>query len=81
MSHTLMSGEMHSKMMELVDKFMKNGATSPKNAKALEELGLPPIFTMMFQGPMGQSGLILEHEGKYYISEERLEQMRKRFGG
>jgi hypothetical protein len=48
---------------------------------ALEELGLPPMFGMMLQGPMGQSGLILEHQGKYYISQERLEQMRRRFGG
>ena len=36
---------------------------------------------MMLRGPMGQSGLILEHRGTYYISQERLEQMRRRFGG
>jgi hypothetical protein len=81
MGHGPMSGGGHGRMMEIVETFVKNGATSPESAMALEELGLPPMFGMMLQGPMGQSGLILEHQGKYYISQERLEQMRRRFGG
>jgi hypothetical protein len=70
----------HGRMMEIVEAFRKNGATSPETAKALEELGLPPMFGMMLQGPMGQSGIFVEHNGKYYISEERLKQMQERFG-
>jgi len=35
---------------------------------------------MMLQGPMGQSGIFMEHNGKYYISEERLRRMQERFG-
>ena len=81
MGHGPMSGGGHERMMEIVETFVKKGATSPETAMAPEELGLPPMFAMMLQGPMGQSGLILEHQGKYYISQERLEQMRKRFGG
>jgi ABC-type multidrug transport system ATPase subunit len=81
MGHGPMSSGGHGRMMEIVETFVKNGATSPESAMALEELGLPPMFGMMLQGPMGQSGLILEHQGKYYISQERLEQMRRRFGG
>jgi ABC-type multidrug transport system ATPase subunit len=80
MGHGPMASGGHARMMEIVDTFMKNGATSPESAMALEELGLPPMFAMMLQGPMGQSGLILEHQGRYYISQERLEQMRRRFG-
>jgi hypothetical protein len=76
-----MSGGGHGWMMEIVETFVKNGATSPESAIAPEELGLPPMFRMMLQGPMGQSGIILEHRGKYYVSQERLEQMRRHFGG
>jgi ATP-binding cassette subfamily B protein len=81
MGHGPMSGGGHARMKEIVDTFVKNGATSPESAMALEELGLSPMFAMMLQGPMGRSGLILEHEGRYYISQERLEEMRRRFGG
>ncbi len=75
-----MPGMGHGRMMEIVETFRKNGATSPETAMALEELGLPPMFGMMLQGPMGQSGIFMEHNGKYYISEERFRRMQERFG-
>jgi hypothetical protein len=75
-----MPGMGHGRMMEIVETFRKNGATSPETAIALEELGLPPMFGMMLQGPMGQSGIFMEHNGKYYISEEQLRRMQERFG-
>ncbi|MCW3990807.1 MAG: ABC transporter ATP-binding protein/permease [Candidatus Bathyarchaeota archaeon] len=81
MGHGPMSGGGHERMKEIVETFVKKGATTPETAMTPEELGLPPMFQMMLQGPMGQSGLILEHRGKYYLSQERLEQMRRRFGG
>jgi ATP-binding cassette subfamily B protein len=81
MGHSAMGGGEHARMREIVETFEKNGATSPETAMTLEELGLPPMFAMMFQGPMGQMGLILEHNGKYYVSQERLNEMRRRFGG
>jgi len=81
MGHGSMGGGGHGRMKEMVETFVKNGATSPETAMTLEELGLPPMFEMMLQGPMGQSGLILEHQGRYYVSQERLDEMRSRFGG
>jgi ATP-binding cassette subfamily B protein len=70
----------HGRIMEIIDTFKKKGATSPETAMTLEELGLPPMFGMMLQGPMGQSGIFLEHKGKYYISEDRYKWMQERFG-
>jgi len=81
MGHGPMGGGGHARMKEMVDTFVKNGATSPESAKTLEELGLPSMFAMMLQGPMGQMGLIKEHQGRYYISQERLDEMRRQFGG
>ncbi len=80
MGHGRMPGMGHGRIMEIVETFRKNGATSPETALALEELGLPPMFGMMLQGPMGQSGLFREHNGKYYLVEERFRQMQARFG-
>jgi hypothetical protein len=72
--------EMRQRMMEAVKKFTKKGATSPDTALSIEELELPPMFEMMLKGPMGQMGPLQEHDGKYYVSKERLERMRERFG-
>jgi hypothetical protein len=32
------------------------------------------------QAGLGQPGLFLEHNGRYYLSEERLRQMKERVG-
>jgi ATP-binding cassette subfamily B protein len=64
------------RMFEVVEIFKEKGATSPEKALPLENLGLPPMFRMMMQGPMGQSGLFVENNGKYYLNEERFTQMR-----
>jgi hypothetical protein len=37
------------------------------------------MFRRMMQSPMGQSGLFSEVDGKYYISEEKMNNMRPRF--
>ncbi|MEE8569806.1 MAG: ABC transporter ATP-binding protein [Candidatus Bathyarchaeia archaeon] len=60
----------------ITDVFLNNGAVSPETAKTPEELGLPPQFRAM-QGRMDKKGLFLEHDGRYYLSEERLKQMQK----
>jgi ABC-type glutathione transport system ATPase component len=69
----------HGMMMEIVAIFKKHGATSPENAMTLEALDLPPIFGMMLRGPMGQMGIFVEYNGKYYLSEERINQLRTNF--
>jgi len=71
--------DMMGKMMEIVETFREKGAASPEKALSLEELGLPPMFRMMMQSPMGQSGIFSEIDGKYYLSEERLNNIRARF--
>jgi len=72
--------DMMGRMMEIVETFRDKGATSPDTALGLKELGVPPMFEMMLQGPMGKMGPFREHQGRYYLSEERLEEMRERFG-
>jgi ATP-binding cassette subfamily B protein len=63
---------MRKRLMEIVETFKDKGATSPEKALSLENLGLPPMFRMIMQSPVGQSGIFNEINGKYYISEEKL---------
>jgi len=58
----------------MAEAFLRAGAVSPETAKTPEELGLPPQFRDM-QARMSQ-GPFIEHNGGYYVSEERLRQMR-----
>jgi ATP-binding cassette subfamily B protein len=67
----------HGRIKEIVETFRKNGATSPETAMTPEDMGLPPMFRVMLQG---QSGIFLEHNGKYYISEDGFKKMQGRFG-
>ena len=75
-----MPGRFQGRMREVVETFREKGATSPEKALSLEELGLPPMFEMMILSPMGQSSPFMEHEGKYYLSEERFKRMQERLG-
>ena len=65
------------RIMEMAEKFRNKGALSPETALSPEQLGLPPQFRMMVQMGMAESGLFLEHEGKYYLSEKRFKQMQE----
>jgi DNA-binding PadR family transcriptional regulator len=60
---------------EIIDKFRAKGATSPEKALTVGELGLPRRFEYMMKGPVGFSGVFVEVEGRYYLSEERLKEM------
>ena len=69
------------RMREIMEKFQQKGATSPDKAMTVEELELDPTtFNEMMQGRLGQSGIFVEVEGKYYLNEERLKEMRARRG-
>jgi len=74
-----MGGPNPGRMMEMAQAFLRAGAVSPETSKTPEELGLPPQFRAM-QAGLGQPGLFLEHNGRYYLSEERLRQMKERVG-
>jgi hypothetical protein len=43
----------------------------------IQELGLPPRFEQAMHRRVGQTGIFVEVDGKYYLSEERLKQIRE----
>jgi hypothetical protein len=70
--------EMRRRLIEIVDKFRQKGATSPEKALTPTELGLPPRFEQAMHRRLGQTGLFVEVNGKYYLNEERLKQIQER---
>jgi len=64
---------------DIVEKFRLKGATSSERAMTIEELGLPPVFKDMMSRRLGQSGIVVEVSGKYYLSEVRLKEVRDSF--
>jgi hypothetical protein len=63
---------------EIVEKFRQKGATSPDKAMTPQELDLPPRFEESMKRRLGRSGVFVEVNGKYYLSEERLKQIEQR---
>lgn len=62
---------------EIVEKFRQKGATSPEKALTLQELDLPPRFEQAMHRRLGQTGIFVEVNGKYYLNEERLKQIQE----
>ena len=78
--------EIRQRIAEIVEKFRQKGATSPEKAMTIQELGLPPRFEQAMHRRLGQTGIFVEVNGKYYLNEERLKQIQERransaFGG
>ncbi len=69
------------RLFELVERFREKGATSPEKAMTVQELGLPPRFEEAMHRRLGQSGIFVEVNGKYYLDEERLKQIREQGAG
>jgi hypothetical protein len=67
--------EMRRRLNEIVEKFRQKGATSPERAMTIQELSLPPRFEQGMHRRLGQTGIIVEVNGKYYLNEERLKQI------
>ena len=65
---------------DIVQKFRQKGALSPETAKTAMELGLPPRFEEAIQRRLGQTGIFVEVNGKYYLNEERLKQVEDMLG-
>ena len=65
------------RLLEIIDKFRQKGAVSPDNAMTIEELGLPPRFKELMKRRLGRLGVFIEVNGKYYMSEERLKEIKK----
>jgi Flp pilus assembly protein TadB len=62
---------------EIVEKFRQKGAVSPEKAMTPQELDFPPRFEEAMNRRLGRSGVFVEVNGKYYLSEERLKQLQE----
>lgn len=71
-------GEVREQLLRVIERFREKGAISPERAMTLEELGLPAEFGERMKRRLGQLGLFVEVDGKYYLSEERLKELRGR---
>jgi hypothetical protein len=69
-------GGRRGRLREIIDMFRQKGAVSPEKAMTAEELGLPPEFKERMQRRLGQTGIFVEVNGKYYLDEKRLEEVR-----
>jgi hypothetical protein len=69
--------QMWRRIQELVQKFKERGATTPEKALTAQELGLPPRFEQAMRRRLGQTGIFVETNGKYYLNEERLRQIQQ----
>lgn len=67
--------EVRKWLLGVIEKFHEKGAVSPDKAMTVEELGLPPSFREAINRRLGRSGIFVEVNGKYYLSEERLKQV------
>ena len=70
-------GGNRGRLREIVDRFRQKGAASPEKAMTLQELDLPPRFKEAMHRRLGQSGIFMEINGKYYLNEEQLKQIRE----
>jgi hypothetical protein len=64
------------RLREIVDAFREKGAVNPDKAMTSEELGLPLEFKERMKRRLGQTGIFMEVNGKYYLDEKRLEEIR-----
>lgn len=69
--------QMHQRLKEIIEKFRQKGATSPEKAMTIQELSLPPRFEQAMHRRLGQLGIFVEVNGKYYLNEERLRQIQE----
>jgi hypothetical protein len=68
--------EAREKIVALIQRFREKGAISPEKAMTAQELGLPSRFEDAMKRRLGKTGIIKEVKGKYYLSEERLKEVK-----
>jgi hypothetical protein len=69
--------EMRRRLHEIIERFRQKGATSAEKAMTIQELGLPPRFEEAMHRRLGQSGIFVQVDGKYYLNEDRLKQIQE----
>ena len=67
--------ERRRRLQAVIERFRQKGATSPEKAMTIQELGLPPRFEEAMHRRLGQSGIFVEINDRYYLNEERLKQI------
>jgi ABC-type multidrug transport system fused ATPase/permease subunit len=69
--------QIRDRLLEIIEKFRQKGAISHEKAMTAEELGLPPRFEEAMKRRLGRLGIFVEVDGKYYLSEDKLQQLEK----
>jgi|SRR5208337_327471 len=72
---------MQQRIEAIIQKFRERGALNPETALTIQELGLPPRFEQAMHRRLGQAGIFVEVNGKYYLNEERLKQIQQQRAG
>lgn len=62
-----------------LEKFRKNGATSPQNAMSVDDLGLSVKFKKFLNHSPRLFGVFVKIGNKYYLSEEKLKKIESQF--
>ena len=62
--------EIRKQLTDVIAKFREKGAVSADKAVTAQELGLPPRFEEAMHRRLGRTGIFVEVNGKYYLSEE-----------
>ena len=70
--------EIREQLLNIIEKFRQKGALSPEKALTAEELGLSTEFKERMKKRLGQLGIFVEVNGKYYLSEERLKEIKEK---
>ena len=70
--------EIREQLLSVIEKFRQKGALSPEKAMTAKELGLPAEFKERMKRRLGQLGIFVEVNGKYYLSEERLKEVKSK---
>jgi len=70
--------EILNRVTAIAAKFKKKSATTSEKALTTQELGLPHRFEEAMHRRLGKSGIFIEVNGKYYLSEQRLKEVQKR---
>ena len=69
--------EIREQLLDIIEKFREKGVLSPEKAMTTEELGLPAEFKERMKRRLGQLGVFVGVNGKYYLSEERLKELKE----
>jgi len=70
-------GGNRERLREIIERFRQKEATSPEKAMTIQELGLAPRFEEAMHRRLGQLGIFVEMNGKYYLNEEKLKQIQE----